>query len=299
MEPRSKGSQRAVNVGLASNVFLAVLKTGVGFVGHSAGLMADGINSITDVVYYGIVKVFMRASAKPADRQHPLGHSQMETVAALVVGCFVIATALGIFWKTSGDIYRWMAAEETGAPIGLGALSVAGATVALKLALTAATFKAGRRTRNPAVLALAWDHRNDALSAIGVTIGILFSRHGHGWVDPLAGALVAMLILHTGISILRQSSSDLMVSRPDRPLSDRLREAALLVDGVRSVEEIHSQRCGPYYVINMTVGVDGGISVAEGDRISSRVEASVHDSLDLVRHVYVHYHPSQSVGGRR
>ena len=98
-------SSYAVNLGLLSNIFLALLKTGIGIIGHSSALLADGINSATDVTYYIAVKIFITKAQKPADENHPYGHSQMESIAALVVGSFVMATAIAIFWDSVNSVY--------------------------------------------------------------------------------------------------------------------------------------------------------------------------------------------------
>lgn len=294
MEDRRKISDRIVNLGLGCNVVLALLKTGVGILGNSAGLLADGINSTSDVVYYGVVKVFMRLSSKPADRQHPYGHTQMESIAALVVAAFIVTTAVGIFWKSVYDVYTWIALDSDSQGVGRWTLWVALLTVAIKIVLTAATLKVGRKTNNSAILALAYDHRNDILSAAAVALGIVFAQRGYQWVDPVAGALVAILILNTGLNILRQSSGELMDTLPDRPLGQQVRDVAQAVAGVQSVEEIHAHRFGPYFVVNLTIGVNGALSVAEGDRIASQVERAVTGSLELVRRIYVHYHPAEN-----
>ena len=77
MPSRHERSMQAVNLGLAANLLLAVVKTTAGIIGHSAALLADGINSTSDVVFYVIVRVFMSLANKPADREHPYGHNQM------------------------------------------------------------------------------------------------------------------------------------------------------------------------------------------------------------------------------
>ena len=106
LERRNRKSALAVNLGLAANVFLAVLKTSVGIVGHSPALLADGINSTSDVAYYLVVAVFMRLARKPADETHPYGHSQLESIASLVVGAFVITTAIAIFWDSVNNVFE-------------------------------------------------------------------------------------------------------------------------------------------------------------------------------------------------
>ena len=87
---RIKQTNLSVGLGLGANIVLALVKSIVGILGSSPALLADGINSTSDVVYYLVVSVFVRAANKPADDEHPFGHTQYESVGALVVGAFVI-----------------------------------------------------------------------------------------------------------------------------------------------------------------------------------------------------------------
>ena len=187
-EHRKRRGILAVNLGLAANIFLAALKTSIGIVGHSPALLADSVNSTSDVAYYLVVIVFMRLAGKPADDEHPYGHSQLESIAALVVGSFVITTAIAIFWDSVNNVYQLLMGQGDFRGATAGALWVALLTVALKVGLTVFTRRIGQQTKNAAVLALAYDHRNDVFSALAATIGIFWGRMGYPWVDPLAGA---------------------------------------------------------------------------------------------------------------
>jgi cation diffusion facilitator family transporter len=290
-ELRNRKSALAVNLGLAANIFLAITKTAVGIFGHSPALLADGINSTSDVAYTAVVAVFMRLARKPADDTHPYGHSQMEAIASLVVGSFVITTAIAIFWTAINNVFELVIGEVTAQGAALITLWIALLTVAIKLVLTFYTRRIGEQTSNPAVIAIAYDHRNDVFSAGGAAIGIFLGRQGLPWVDPLVGAFVALLVLRTGVEIMRQSSAELMDAVPSKALAVRINAMLESVDGVETVEEVHAHRFGPYLVINLTIGVDGDLSVTEGDRIASQVEQQVTEQIDLVRKVYVHYHP--------
>jgi len=281
----------AVSLGLAANVFLAVLKTAIGILGHSPALLADGINSTSDVAYGIVVGVFMRLAHKPPDTEHPYGHSQLESIAALIVGSFVITTAVAIFWNAVNNVYNLLAGQGDFGGAAVGALWVALLTVALKLGLTIFTQRLGRQTKNAAVLALAYDHRNDVFSASAAAIGIFLGRMGYPWVDPLAGALVALVILRTGIEILRESSADLMDTVPGKSLAQQITELLSAIPAVKQVEEIYAHRFGPYLVVNVTIGIDGSLSVAAGDEIASQVERTLYQHIEFLRRVHVHYHP--------
>jgi len=183
-----------------------------------------------------------------------------------------------------------------GASEGVGAsawaLWVALATVALKICLTRWSRRIGLEAENPAVLALAADHRNDVFAAAGAAVGIYLGQRGHPWVDPAAGALVALIVLLTGIEILRDAAAELTYAVPGEEVARRVIAVATAIPGVVEVEELHGHRFGPYLIINVVIGVDGSISVTAGDAIASRVEELLMEKIELIRRVYVHFHPA-------
>ena len=288
---REHQSLLAVNLGLTANIFLAVIKTAIGVLGHSPALLADGVNSTSDVAYYVVVRVFMRLAHQPADDEHPYGHRQLESIAALMVGAFVVTTAVAIFWDAVNKVYDLLFGQGDFAGALVGALAVALLTVVIKIGLTIVTRRIGQQTKNPAVLALAYDHRNDIFAASAASVGIFLGRMGYPWVDPLAGAFVALVILRTGIVILRESSEDLMDTVPGRELGQQIAKLLGAVPGVKQVEETQAHRFGPYLVVNVTIGIDGSLTVADGDAIATQVEETLYENINLLRRVHVHYHP--------
>jgi cation diffusion facilitator family transporter len=288
---RNQQSTLAVNLGLAANISLAILKTSVGIFGHSPALLAEGINSTSDVAYNLVVAVFMRMSRKPPDDMHPYGHRQLESIASLIVGAFVVTTGITILWRSVDNVFDLWSGESSFQGAASLAVWIAVFTVFVKLVLGVYTRRIGLETRNPAVMALAYDHRNDVFSASGAAVGIAIGRMGYPWVDPLVGAVVALLVLRTGFMILRQSSEELMDTVPSRDLAEQITELLSRIPGIECIDEIHAHRFGPYLVINVTVGVDGGITVEDGDDIACQIETLLYQSISLLRRVYVHYHP--------
>jgi cation diffusion facilitator family transporter len=289
---RDRKSLWAVNLGLGVNIFLSFVKTTVGIVGHSPALLAEGINSVSDVAYYVVAGIFVRLANKPADTEHPYGHRQLESIASLVVGAFVVSTAVVVFWDSVDKIWDLRDGQLTSQGASEFALWIALATVVIKIFMFYYVRGLGEQTQNPVVFALAYDHRNDIFSASAAAIGIFLGRRGLPWVDPLAGALVALLILRTGIFILRESSTDLMDTVPSRKLAKQVLELLKSVKGVRQLEELQAHRFGPSIVINLTIGIEGTLSVAQGDRIATSVEDMIYNSIPNILHVHVHYHPA-------
>jgi cation diffusion facilitator family transporter len=291
---RDRKSLWAVNLGLGINVILSVVKTIFGVLGHSPALLAEGINSISDVAYYVVASIFVRLANKPADTEHPYGHRQLESIASLVVGAFVVGTAVKVFWDSVDKIWDLMDGELTSLGAHPFALWVALGTVAIKTFLFYYFRILGKETQNPIVDALAYDHRNDIFSASAASVGIYLGQHGLSWVDPLAGALVALLILRTGIFILRESSAQLMDVVPSRELARQILSLLKSLKDVKQLEELQAHRFGPHIVMNLTIGIDGILTVKQGDAIATSVESLVYHSFPNVLRVHVHYHPADT-----
>jgi cation diffusion facilitator family transporter len=290
---RDRKSLWAINLGLILNIILSMAKTTFGILTHSPALLAEGINSTSDVAYYVVASIFMRLAKKPADNEHPYGHRQLESIASLVVGAFVVATAIAVFWGSVDTRWDLMDGKLTSLGSHPFALRVALTTVVIKILLFFYVRKLGKETHNPIVDALAYDHRNDIFSASAASIGIFLSQHGLLWGDPLAGALVALLILRTGIHILRESSVELMDAVPSRELAQQISNLIKNVRGVQQLEELQAHRFGPHLVVNLTIGINGSLSVKQGDRIATKVETLIYDSIPNIRHIHVHYHPAE------
>ncbi|MEI6288799.1 MAG: cation diffusion facilitator family transporter [Chloroflexota bacterium] len=289
---RDKKSLLAVNLGLGINVALAALKTYIGVIGHSPALLAEGINSTSDVAYYIVASVFVRMANKPADDEHPYGHQQMESIAAVVVGSFIVTTAVAVFWDAIDKIWDLLSGSTTSVGASTTALWMALVTVGIKIFLTVFVLRLGKETRNPVVEAMAFDHRNDLFSAAAASIGIFLGQRGLPWVDPLAGAVVALLILRTGIYILKESSVELMDTVPGKELAEQISEILKEEPGVIQLQEVQAHRFGPHSVVNVTIGIDGNIPVRDGDEIANKVESLLYNRVPNLRRVHVHYHPA-------
>jgi cation diffusion facilitator family transporter len=297
LRAREKSSLLAVDLGLATNAVLAAAKISVGVLGRSPALLADGINSISDVIYYVVVRVFMLMARQPADEEHPFGHERLESIGALVTGSFIMATGVAVLLSAVRTTISLVTDGTDGEGAEPLAFWVALTTIGLKLLLFTWTRRVGRVTANPAVAALAADHRNDIVAAGAAALGILAGRFGYAWADPAAAALVALVILRSGIEILRESSSDLMGAQPAREIDQRMRGWIAEVPGVLDVEELRAHAFGPWLVLQVTVGVEGSMSVAQGDAIADAVERLLFERVEFVRAVHVHYHPAR--GGVR
>ena len=292
--PNEKLSDFVVNLGLFYNIFLSVSKTFFGLISHSSSLLADGINSTSDVVYYIAVKIFLRIANKPADQEHPFGHKQMENIASLVIAAFIITTAIAIAWSSIDKLLYFLNGEAIHSRTDFWteiAFAVAIFTFISKIFLSIYTRQIYKKTKNPAISALASDHLNDVFASMAVIIGILFAMLGHHWVDPLAGVFVSCFIMKTGIEIMKEAANGLMDVSPSTEMKQMVTECAAEISGNMNVESIISHRYGVYYSLNITIGIKGNLSMNEADEISDQLEKLLLTRDEFLKFVFIHYHP--------
>jgi len=292
MKDRDIRTNRTINLGLSTNIMLSLLKTIIGIFGHSSALLADGINSTSDVVYYVAVKILMKHANKPADEEHPYGHRQLESISAIIVGAFILTTGVAIFWGAINSFYDLLTNVKPEYTVSIFALVAAILTFFMKIYLYGVTRRNQKLTQNPTLRALANDHLNDIMASISVVIGVIGGRMGLLWMDPLAGAVVSIFILRTGISIIMDSSSELMDTFPDISFRDDLKKSAETVPGVKHADIIGMHRFGPFFTVNINIGVEGSQSIRQGHSIADQVEKLLLDKYSVsLRKVHVHYHP--------
>ena len=248
----------------------------MGIIGHSTALLSDGINSTSDVAYYIVVKIFMKLAGQPPDPEHPYGHRQMESIAALIVGSFVITTAIAIFWTAVNGIFdQWQGKAEAGSA-NLGALWVAPVHRGGQDRPDRLYPRRRGKDRQPGHPRPGFRPSQRRLFGPGRQRGHLFGPPG-----PPLGRPSGRRPGRPAHPAHRHRHPAPVHRRPDGSRcpaiswTARIRSVLDRIPDIRSVEEIHAHRFGPYFVINLTIGIDGAMDVRSGDAIATRVEEDV------------------------
>ena len=281
---------RAVSVqliALLTNVALALLKFVVGSIAGSRALIADAFNSAGDVVATGIAWVAFRYGLKPPDEDHHYGHQNAEALAGLVLGAMLCAT--GVFICIEG-VLGIVQAEAPTIP-GAAAMWAAGVTAAVKLVLYRVSLRVGRRTNSPTLLASARDHGADVLSGTVALVGIFIARNGFPELDAIAGIVIGVYIFYLSFEPLKSNTDILMHAAPPE-LAERARAAASRIADIHGVNQVRVQPIGGHYRMDMSVAVDGSLSVDSAHDLAHEVEDAVREQLDGVIEVHVHVEPA-------
>jgi len=284
---RYQEGRRISVISLVSNTLLALLKIFIGFFGSSKALIADGFHSVSDMASTIIVMISIKFSETPADKNHPYGHEKAEALGTNILSVILILTAFFLGRDAVLTIFEGDIAEP-----GSWALVAAFISIVVKELLYRYTIKIGEKINSRGLIADAHHHRSDAFSSIAALIGIGGAKLGFRFLDPLAGLVVAFLILKVGYEIMRDTSYELMDGRPAKEKIEEIRDLADSIDGVIDIHDIKLRSYGPNYIVDLKIVVRDRLSVVEGHNIACQVENIIIDNSDDVKDVLVHIDPA-------
>jgi cation diffusion facilitator family transporter len=275
----------AVSRAIITNLLLAATKLTAGVVGHSYALVADGVESTSDVVSSVLVYVGLKAAARPADRDHPYGHGKVEPLTAMLVACALLAAA---------GVIAVLSIREIRTPHGLPApftLMVLVAVVFAKVILFRYTSAVAASIDSGAVKTDSAHHFSDALTSalafVGISVGLWTGRPE---ADDWAALCAVPVIVVTAVRQLRVPLMELLDTAPPNIEGD-VRAAAASVPGVIGLDKCFVRKMGFAYYVDLHVIVDGSMSVREGHAIAHRVQRSVRGRIPRVADVLVHIEP--------
>ncbi|RYG74170.1 cation transporter [Lentibacillus lipolyticus] len=292
-DQRSRKAQFASWIGIVGNLLLAAMKGAAGWVSGSRALIADAAHSASDVVSSIAVLAGVRYASKPPDKEHPYGHGKAENIAAIIVSILLIFAGIEIAWSSINVFWD----DKLEAPTGIALLAVI-ISIISKEVLFQYKYRLGKRINSPALVTDAWHHRSDALSSLGVLVGVGGAMIGEriGWsqlvyLDPIAGVAVALLIIVLGYKMARESIDLVLENVLDNKESKRFILTAKSVTGVKQIDEIRARVHGAYVVVDLKISVDAALDVEEAHHISKNVKHKLMREHEDVNDVLVHINP--------
>lgn len=285
---RSALVRRVLTGLLFANVAVVIAKAAIGVLSGSLAVLGDALHSSVDALYNVLGLIVVRVAAREPDEDHPYGHGKFETMGALGIVVFLSITG---FELVRSAVLKLIAG---GHAVQLSDISLAVLLTTLATNILVAWYenRRGRQLESELLMADAAHTRTDVFITIAVLIGVLFSRQGYLWVDPVVGILVALLIVRVAYQILARTVPVLVDERAIPEVT--IRQSAQAVEGVVSAYRIRSRgarsaNTGVRYA-EVTIAVDPSANVADAHAIADAVEERLKKDLEL-EEVTVHVEP--------
>ncbi|MFM9872301.1 MAG: cation diffusion facilitator family transporter [Fimbriimonadaceae bacterium] len=286
-------ARHSVLIGALTNGSLAVVKGVAGVLGNSQALIADAIESISDVLSSLVVLGGLKVAAEAPSEKHPYGKGRAEPMAAAVIAFMLFGAAVLVAISSVREI---MHPHHTPAAFTLIVLL---GVIFVKEVLFRFVRDRGAQTRSMALEADAWHHRSDAITSLAAFIGItiaLIGGKGFEAADDWAALVAAGILAFNAWHLLRPAVNELTDAVPDEKIVSEIREIAYSVKGVKGTHRCWVRKLGLDYFVDLDILVDGSLSVREGHDLAHEVHDAVTARLPFVRKVMVHVEPEDEFG---
>jgi cation diffusion facilitator family transporter len=287
--PKSHKGLRSTVIGIIVSTALALIKGVGGILGNSYALIADAIESSTDILTSTMLWLGLKWSSRPADEDHPYGHGKMEALVALGVSIAMAVAAVVIAVKS---IQNMITPHKTPEPYTLIILVV---VIVTKELLYRFVLKTGTEIKSDAVKADAFHHRSDAITSAAAFIGILIGivgGEGYEVADDYAALFASAIIMINAYLILRPAIGELLDEALDPAVNTEVIRLAGSVPQVVLVEKCHIRKMGIFKHADLHIWVDKALTVEEGHAISHRVKDHIQLTLPEFTDVMIHIEPA-------
>ncbi len=279
---------RTTYFSIVGNTSLALIKGLAGFFGNSYALIADAIESTTDIFSSLLVLFGLKYAKRPADENHPYGHGKIEPLITFLVVAFLVTSATIIAYESIQNIQTPHKVPKSWTLVVLGGIIV-WKEISFRIVL-----KKSKDTNSSSLKADAWHHRSDAITSImafiGISIALIFGK-GYETADDWAALLASAFILYNSYLIFRPALGEIMDEHLYDDLLEEIRKESLKVKGVIGTEKCFIRKSGMKYHVDLHAIVDGEISVKEGHEIAHNLKSYLQKELPNVAHVLIHIEP--------
>ncbi len=290
-ESTLSNEKKAINTivfSIVGNCFLALIKGFAGFFGNSYALIADAIESTTDIFSSILVLFGLKYANKPADKNHPYGHGKIEPLITFLLVGFLVISATFIAHESIQNIRNPHALPEKWTLIVL-ALIIAWKEVSFRIVI-----QKSKETNSSSLKADAWHHRSDAITSIAAFIGIsiaLMLGKGYESADDWAALFASGFIFYNSYLIFRPALGEIMDEHFYDDLVEDIRRISLTVDGIIATEKCFIRKVGMIYHVDLHAKVNGSISVTDGHNLAHQLKDTLRAEIPQLGHVLIHIEP--------
>jgi cation diffusion facilitator family transporter len=284
LDARSREVRRVLGRMLVVSLVLVAGKTAAGLASGSLAVLGGAFDSALDVMTTIVAMLLARVAGKEPDEEHPYGHEKFEALGALAMVAFLsitvyelVRTAVGrIGGDSHGPVDTWLG------------VAVMGGSLVIGVVASEYERRRGRALGSELLLADAAHLRADVYVTLAVLVGLLATRFGWRNGDAWTALIVAVLIIRTGIYILRETVPVLVDEAAVE--STEIRRMAEAMDGVHAAYDVRSRGRHGARFAELTIAVRGGLDVEAAHEIADVVEHEVRRRLGA-RRVVVHVEP--------
>ena len=271
LEGRSGAIIRASVIGIGVNVMLAAMKAVIGLLTHSIAVILDAVNNLSDALSSLITIIGTRLAGKKPDKAHPLGYGRVEYLSALIISAIVLYAGITSFAESVKKIIHPEVPEYSAV-----SLILLAAAVAAKILLGTYMKKVGASVNSGSLVASGSDALNDAVISTSVILSAIVYLVTGLKLEAFVGAVIAVMIIRSGIELIQDTLDDILGKRPDAELSKAVKATIANRPEVFGAYDLILNSYGPdTTVASVHVEVPDTMTAKEIDELDRNIAADV------------------------
>ena len=267
---------------LGAAAFLTGLKVVVGLLSGSLGILAEAAHSTLDFAAAAITFFAVRVASKPADRGHAYGHGKVENLSALVETFLLLGTCAWIIYQS----IRRLLGGPVEVKASIWAFGVMLVSIAVDVSRSRMLYRIASKHRSQALEADALHFSTDVWSSVVVILGLIGVKLGQWFpnlvflqkADPMAGLLVAAIVVWVSIRLGIRSIQELLDASPEG-VAERIKSRVEATGEVLDCHAIRVRHSGPHYFVDLHITLDGNLSLQTAHDLTEEVEEAVKEIL--------------------
>ena len=282
---RYKSGKIASILGILGNLFLLIIKGIVGIITNSQAMIADSINSASDIISSILTFIGNKIASKPRDEDHHLGHGKAEYIYSMLISVLIILVAITVFKDSIVSLF-----DSSNYNFSIWYIIVCIVTILVKLGLFLYTNKVAKVYNNLLILANSKDHRNDMIVTFFTLLSGICMYYGISFVDSIVGIGISIFILITGIKIFIASYDVLMDKAMNENTKKEVMDIIKKYKEVKKIQHFNATPVGYLYQVSFTIFVDGNLTTFESHEIANKLEEEI-SALDDIYVTIIHVNP--------
>jgi len=264
-------------VGIISNVILCIMKMLVGLISGSIAIIADAVNNLADASSSVITLIGFKLASMPEDDEHPYGHARIEYISGMVVSMIIILVGFELGKGSVDKILHPQPLEFSAAVVIVLLLAIA-----IKVWQAFFNISAGKRINSVALMATGADSRNDVISTSAVLISLIIGHLLDIQIDGWMGVVVALFIIWSGISLVKETISPLLGEAPDPELVIAIEDITMSYEGVIGIHDLVVHNYGPGKIFaSIHIEVDAAVDVMVSHELVDDIEHRLQEDLNI------------------
>ena len=265
-------------IGIIANVFLAAFKAVVGLTSNSIAIVMDAVNNLSDAASSVITIVGTKLAGKEPDKKHPFGYGRIEYLSAMVISLLVLYAGITAFTESAKKIIH--PGEPDYSAVTLIIVAVA---VAVKIALGRYVKGVGQKVNSDSLVNSGEDATLDSVISASTLVAAGIYLVFHVSLEAWLGAVIAIVIIKSGIEMLRDTLSQILGERADGELGRKIKSTVTSYPEISGAYDLVLHNYGPdAYNGSIHIEVPDTLNADDLDKLIRRVTMDVYERYDVI-----------------